>query len=107
MAPPACSEQHSFRAHRRTVCRNACFQCNRSTAGSPLAQRPRNEWAVIQKGESRLKAAAARIGRPTVASHFKDSTLAPAMDLTPSQVGPYLLPGDWEPALLNHRTGLI
>jgi hypothetical protein len=107
MAQPAIAGEGPFLVHLPTVSRNACFQCNRSTAGSPLAQRPRNEWAVIQKGESRLKAAAARIGRPTVASHFKDSTLAPAMDLTPSQVGPYLLPGDWEPALLNHRTGLI
>jgi hypothetical protein len=33
--------------------------------------------------------------------------LAPAMDLTPAPVVHYLLPGDWEPALLNHRTGLI
>ena len=28
------------------------------------SQRPGNRWTVIQKGESRLKAAAARIGRP-------------------------------------------
>jgi len=30
--------------------------------------------------------------------------LAPVVDLTPAQVVHYLLLGDWEPALLNHRT---
>ena len=33
--------------------------------------------------------------------------LAPAVDFTPAPVGHYILPGDREPALLNHRTGLI
>ena len=33
--------------------------------------------------------------------------LAPAMDLSPAPVAHCLLPGDWEPALLNHRTGPI
>ena|ERR1017187_6587422 len=107
MAQPAIAGEGSFLVHLPAASPNACFQCNRSTAGSPLAQRPRNEWAVIQKGESRLKAAAARIGRPTAASHFKDSTLAPAVDLTPAQVVHCLPPGVWEPALLNHRTGPI
>jgi hypothetical protein len=35
------------------------------------------------------------------------SKLAPAMGLTPAPVGHYLPPDDWEPDLLNQRTGLI
>jgi hypothetical protein len=32
---------------------------------------------------------------------------APAMGLTAAPAGHCLLPGDWEPALLNHRTSPI
>jgi hypothetical protein len=30
-----------------------------------------------------------------------------ALDLTPAQIVAYLLPDGWDPALFNHRTGLI
>jgi len=33
--------------------------------------------------------------------------LTPALDLTPAQPTRYLLPGEWEPALHNHRKVLI
>jgi hypothetical protein len=68
MAQPAIAGEGSFLAHQGTVSPYASFECNRSTAGCPLA---------------------------------------PAMDPTPAPVVHYLPPGDWEPALLNHRTGLI
>ena len=37
MAQPATAGAGSFLAHLRTISPNACFQCNRCTAGCPLA----------------------------------------------------------------------